>query len=78
MLARDEVEAYYFGRYDERLALLDLLNRYLEDPHRREKSSKKSWTKSFTPKRHPRKPPAAKGLFFSYVGAAPTSQRQTN
>ena len=32
MLARDEVEAYYFGRYDERLAVLDLLNRYLEDP----------------------------------------------
>ena len=32
MLARDEVEAYYFRRYDERLAVLDLLSRYIEDP----------------------------------------------
>jgi len=32
MLARDEVEAYMFGRWDERLAVIDLLIRYLEDP----------------------------------------------
>jgi len=32
MLARDEVEAYMFGRMDERLAILELLSQYLEDP----------------------------------------------
>jgi len=32
MLARDEVEAYMFGRMDERLAVLELLSQYLEDP----------------------------------------------
>jgi len=31
MLARDEVEAYMFGRWDERLAIIDLLIRCLED-----------------------------------------------
>jgi hypothetical protein len=32
MLARDEVEAYMFGRMDERLAVIELLSQYLEDP----------------------------------------------
>ena len=32
MLARDEVEAYMFGRMDERLAVVELLSQYLEDP----------------------------------------------
>lgn len=32
MLARDEVEAYMFGRMDERLAVVELLSRYLQDP----------------------------------------------
>ena len=32
MLARDEVEAYMFGRMDERLAVLELHSQYLEDP----------------------------------------------
>lgn len=32
MLARDEVEAYLFGRMDERLAVVELLSQYLEDP----------------------------------------------
>ncbi len=32
MLARDEVEAYMFGRLDERLAVVELLSQYLEDP----------------------------------------------
>jgi len=31
MLARDEVEAYMFGRMDERLAVVELLSLYLED-----------------------------------------------
>ena len=32
MLARDEVEAYMFGRRVERLAIVELLSRYLQDP----------------------------------------------